>query len=118
MQVMASLENIIAPKQILEMAITGKNFTAYEMQQAGLVNHIYAKDIILKETESLTKLIVSNAPLAIKAGLEAFKTYKEVDNKQQHRFLQEKLNEIMQSEDAKEGIAAFREKRQPIWQGK
>ncbi len=117
MQVMASLEGIISPRKILEMAITGKNYTTLEMLKAGLVSHISQNDTIVLETESLAELIVNNAPLAIKAGLQAFSEYKQLDTNNQHRYLQEKLNVILQSNDAMEGIVAFKEKRKPQWHG-
>ena len=43
---------------------------------------------------------------------------KKIAKEDQHKFLHKRLMELIQSEDAMEGIMAFREKREPKWQGK
>ena len=57
--------------------------------------------------------VVSNSPMAIQYGLEAFD---KIDSSESnHKYLLEMLELVLNSDDAKEGIAAFKEKRNPDW---
>lgn len=118
MQVMASLLQIIPPRKVLEMSITGKSYTADEAFNSGLVTVISERDAIAEEVNSLARLICSNAPYAIRLGMEAFHNLSDLPDNERHNYLKDQLNKILLSDDAKEGISAFKEKRNPIWTGK
>lgn len=118
MQVMASLNQIISPRKTLEMCITGKNYDAEEALQLGLVTYIALAGNIAKEVQLAATQICENAPYAIQQGMHAFQKLKEVPENEQHSFLKAQLDQILKSEDAKEGMQAFKEKRSPNWKGK
>ena len=118
MQVMASLNQIISPRKILEMCITGKSYNAAEALQLGLITHITDAVKIADEVQVLAAQICENAPYAIQQGMKAFNNLKEIRGNEQHSFLKAQLDHILQSEDAKEGMQAFKEKRSPNWKGK
>ena len=118
MQVMASLLSIMPKRKILEMSITGKSYSAEEALNLGLVTQIAAKEIIGEKVAKLAESICSNAPYAIKSGMEALQNLSAIPENEYHRNLKSQLDKILQSEDAKEGTAAFKEKRTPIWKGK
>ena len=118
MQVMASLLPVVPQRKILEMAITGKNYTAGEACQMGLVSQVFEEDQIGKEVENLAKIICSNAPHAIKSGMAALQNLQNISENERHSYLKQQLDELLKSEDAREGTAAFKEKRQPIWKGR
>jgi methylglutaconyl-CoA hydratase len=118
MQVMASLLDIIPKRKILEMAITGKSYTAEEALNLGLITQISEKKIIEEEVNKLAQHICSNAPYAIKSGMEALQNLSDIEESQRHIFLKSQLENLLKSEDAKEGTAAFKEKRTPIWKGR
>jgi methylglutaconyl-CoA hydratase len=118
MQVMASLLNIIPPRKVLEMAITGKNYNADEAHSLGIITSIAEKESISEQVKTLATEICQHAPLAIQSGMEAFRMLKDIPQNEQHTFLKAKLNELLQTEDAKEGALAFKEKRTPNWKGK
>ncbi|GLU54221.1 enoyl-CoA hydratase/isomerase family protein [Dyadobacter frigoris] len=118
MQVMASLLDIIPKRKILEMSITGKSYSAEEALYLGLVTQIAEKEVIEKEVNNLADLICSNAPYAIKAGMETLQNLSEIDEDKRHSYLKSQLENLLKSEDAKEGTAAFKEKRNAIWKGK
>ena len=118
MQVMASLMPIIPQRKILEMAITGKNYTAVEAYQIGLVSQVSDKERITAEVDNLVKTICNNAPYAIRSGMEAFQNLQNIPESEYHSYLKRQLDLLLQSEDAKEGSSAFKEKRNPAWQGR
>ena len=118
MQVMASLIDIIPKRKILEMSITAKSYSAEEALRLGLVTQISDKEIIEDEVNELSNIICSNAPFAIKSGIEALQNLSTIHEDKRHSYLKSELNNLLKSEDAKEGTVAFKEKRTPIWKGK
>ncbi|MBE9465267.1 enoyl-CoA hydratase/isomerase family protein [Dyadobacter subterraneus] len=118
MQVMASLIDIIPKRKILEMSITGKSYSAEEALHLGIVTQISDKELIEEEVNKLANLICSNAPYAIKSGMEALQNLSEIEEDKRHNYLKSQLENLLKSEDAKEGTAAFKDKRTPIWKGK
>lgn len=118
MQVMEALTSCLTPRQIMQMCILGKSYTAEEMQDWGLVTRLVSEERIHEEVEQLAKSISENAPLAIKSGMQAFQKMYELRASERQLYLKSQLNHLLESEDAQEGIAAFLEKRKPVWNGK
>ena len=118
MQVMATLLKIMPQRKVLEMCILGKNYTAEEALQLGLVTHLSTQEEIESDTSTLITNILEAAPLAINKGIEAYHSLADIPESQQHAYLINILQQIKSSEDAQEGILAFKEKRKPIWKNK
>ncbi|HEV7348888.1 enoyl-CoA hydratase/isomerase family protein [Telluribacter sp.] len=118
MQVMASLLRILPPRKVLEICITGNSFSAEEALTMGLVTRVVEKAEIQAKVEELARQICQNAPLAIRVGMETINQLGEVPERRKHAFLKAQLEKILESDDAKEGISAFKEKRLPVWKGK
>lgn len=118
MQVMASLLPIMPQRKILEMSISGKAYSGKEAFDMGLVTHLVQKEAIEAEVEAFARQICNSAPLAIQAGMRSLQELKNKSQNEQHSYLKAELNKLLQTEDAKEGALAFKEKREPIWKGK
>jgi len=118
MQVMASLLPILPARKILEMSITGNAYSGKEALEMGLITHLSEKERIADEVNALAAEICNSAPLAIQSGMRSLQELKNIPQSEQHKFLKNQLDKLLQTEDAKEGALAFKEKRKPIWKGK
>jgi enoyl-CoA hydratase len=102
----------------MEMILNNRTLTAQEALQFGLVNRLVPVENYLEEALTLAEEVASRAPLAIRAA-------KKMINRAYEQALSEGLKEEKQefyslfaSEDQKEGMRAFVEKRKPAWKGK
>ncbi len=118
MQVMAALRSIIPVRKLIEMCITGGVYTASEAHEMGLVTRIVSDAGMDEEAHRLAAAISANAPLAIRKGLEVLGQLNRIPADVQHSFLKTQLDMLLETEDAKEGILAFMEKREPVWKGR
>jgi enoyl-CoA hydratase len=102
----------------MEMILNNRRLTAQEAYQFGMVNRVLPVERYLDEALKLAEEIASRAPVAIRAA-------KKMINQTFERSLSEALAEEKQefynlfaTEDQKEGMQAFLEKRKPEWKGK
>lgn len=115
MQVMATLLKIMPQRKVLEMCILGKNYSAIEAKELGIITHLSTKENIDITINDLINNILENSPFAIKKGFEALNKLSSITENEQHEYLIKILKEIRDSDDAKEGILAFKEKRKAVW---
>lgn len=118
MQVMASLLPILPQRKILEMSITGKAYAGQEALAMGLITHLADRENIESEVNAWATQICNGAPLAIQSGLRSLQELKKLPQNEQHTFLKSELDKLLKTEDAKEGTLAFKEKREPNWNGR
>ncbi len=118
MQVMSSLLKITTPRKVLEMCILAKNYSAAEAKKIGLVTHLSNKQSINEACDTLVHTILNHSPFAIQKGIEAFHMLSNIPENEQFAFLLSELKQIRNSQDALEGINAFKEKRKPVWKNK
>lgn len=102
----------------MEMVLTGKFISAEEAMKAGLINRIVPEEIYLDEAVKLAKEICAQSPIAVRLAKESI--LKAFDTGLQEGLYFERKNFYMcfASEDQKEGMNAFVEKRTPIFNGK
>jgi enoyl-CoA hydratase/carnithine racemase len=117
-QVMHSLLQIMPQRQVLDFCMRGKSMNAEQAEKAGLVSNVVEKENLDAEVQSLVNDILQYSPTAIRLGLETFDKLKSMPVAQAHGYLKTCFFMAVQSEDAKEGMAAFAEKRKPVWKGK
>lgn len=115
-QVMAMLNGILPPRVLNELVVTGEPITASEAKAIGLVNHVTA-DLDAK-TDWLISRIVDKAPAAIRRALYTLKRLPDMPFEVAAAFTESQIALTAATADAKEGTAAFREKRKPKWTGK
>ncbi|GAA4447540.1 crotonase/enoyl-CoA hydratase family protein [Ravibacter arvi] len=119
MQVMASLSRRVPERKIMEMCMTGRLYTSAEAHQMGLLSDVINAGSIQEKVSELAGQLAASAPLAISSGMRAFQAMHTHNNQATlYRMLQEELEKLLQSEDAAEGIHAFKEKRHAVWKNR
>lgn len=108
----------VSRKRALEMLLTGEPIDAATALSYGLVNRAVPPDRLDAELEGLVRSILSKSAAVVAAGKKAF--YGQIDEglAQAYRTATAAMLDNLESEDGKEGVAAFAEKRKPRWKNK
>jgi len=111
----------IPPKIAMEAILTGEPLTAHRALEVGLVNRVVPADEVLDAAIALAEKICANAPLAVQASKRLARGIADEHVSAEDADWERTGIEgaaLMRSEDAREGMRAFAEKRSPRWQGK
>ncbi len=115
---MVAVSRKINRKQMMKMLLTGEPIKASFAKQIGLINDHFSKKELNKEVLNIAKKISSKSNLTIKIGKRAFYKQLEMPLNKAYKYTSEMMTLNMMAMDAKEGIAAFLEKRSPKWKHK
>lgn len=105
----------MAPKRALELMLTGRRVDAAEADRLGFVTRVVPVDELDEAVADLARGLAARSPLALREGLGSFYSVWDQDVDASLRLLHPLLTVTAGSEDAAEGIAAFNEKRPPVW---
>ncbi len=117
MQVMAGLLELMPGRKVLDICMRGAVLSAEEAADARIVTDLVATGKAEERAKEIMEEIRQGSPSAIRAGIKAFHEYQQKSSSEHHSYLQGALMQLMQTADAREGIMAFREKREPQWSG-
>ena len=115
---MVAVSRKVTRKKMMKMLLTGEPIDAKYAKEIGLINDYYPKSQLEKEVLKLAKKIASKSNLTIKIGKKAFYKQLEMPLKQAYKYTSKVMTENAMALDAKEGISAFFEKRDPNWQSR
>jgi enoyl-CoA hydratase len=112
------LPRYVGKAKALEMMLTGEPITGSEAVAWGLANHAYPDESLLEEALKLAKKMASKSPASTRAVLELLQTTKNTAYYEGVQREAQLFGEVFTTEDAREGVAAFLEKRKPVFSGK
>ena len=115
---MVAVSRNVSRKKTMKMLITGEPITAWHAKEIGLINDHFQNSSLEEEVSKLAETIASKSNKVVKIGKEAFYKQLEMPLSEAYKFTSEVMSENMMVLDAKEGIAAFLEKRIPNWKNK
>jgi len=114
----AALPRLVGRAHALDLCLTGRTITAEEGRDMGLVQHIYAKEDFASSAEAYAESLTSLSPAVLRLTKKAVVDGLDVSLGDALRIAEHiYLDELMELEDAHEGLAAFTEKRSPAWKG-
>ena len=105
-------------KRLLDLVLTGRQLGAQEAHDLGLVTRVVPDAELDRELARLTARLAGFSPAALRQGKEAVYTLCEMEESAALTYLRDAIVLTSRSEDAKEGVDAFFEKREPKWIGR
>ena len=115
---MVAISRKISSKDMMYMLLTGELVNAKEAKEFKLVNKVVTKKSLKKEVLRIANNISSKSTQSIVIGKEAFYNQLEMPIESAYAYTSRVMAKNMKSNDAREGIKAFIEKRRPIWTDK
>jgi enoyl-CoA hydratase/carnithine racemase len=112
------LPRSIPPRRAMELLLTGDGVTAEAALGFGLVNRVVADEALMDEALALARRITANAPLSVAESRRLAASALEATDVGLSRLSLEAMARLMASEDAKEGVRAFLDKRPPHWKAR
>jgi enoyl-CoA hydratase/carnithine racemase len=112
------LPRLVGKGRALRLILTGEMIDAQEAYRIGLVNEIVTAAELISRAEAVLNRIGANAPVAVKLAIEAANRGLDVSLAEGLNIEASLLANCVATEDMKEGVAAFREKRKPKFQGR
>ena len=118
MQVLSLLQTMAPQRTVREWCITGEPFSAAEAKETGLLNYAVPPAELDAKVEWLIARIIDKSPTAIRRGKYASRVLASMSFDQAIAYAEAQIATLSMTQDAKEGMAAFVEKRKPVWTGK
>lgn len=117
MMILPYMLRVLPQRKLMEMCITGEQFSAAEMLEMGVLNYVVSRAELDAKVEWLLARIVDKSPTAVKLGKQAFHAMRDMGLRESLEYAQVMVPVMASTGDAAEGMAAFQEKRKPHWPG-
>jgi enoyl-CoA hydratase/carnithine racemase len=115
---MVEVSRAVGRKRALEMLLTGAPIDAPTAADWGLVNRVAEPDELERSTRALARQIAAASTVTIEVGKRAYYDQIDLGLPGAYELCQEVMSRNAVAEDAQEGMAAFLDKRQPVWRGR
>jgi enoyl-CoA hydratase len=112
------LTRALGKAKAMELILTGRNIGAAEALERGLVSQVVAREETLNAALALAGEVAAMPPLAVRAAKESVNRAYELSLEAGLEFERRNFFMLFASDDQKEGMAAFVEKRKPTWKGR
>ena len=118
MMIMANIFRNVGRKQAFRLVLTGDKISAEEALRIGLVSHVVPAGELEQRTAELAQKLAARSPVVMRLGLEAFNHMASQELEGELKHLEGQLFEVLKTEDAREGLMAFLQKREPSFKGR
>ncbi|MDP9325594.1 MAG: enoyl-CoA hydratase-related protein [Candidatus Dormibacteraeota bacterium] len=118
MMIQAVLVRNLPRKKLLEMLLLGDRLDADEARRVGLVNRVVPFSQLDAAVDELTQKLEKKSPIIMKLGRDSFYRTQDMEFRAALEYLQAQLALVTLTEDTKEGVTAFFEKREPEFRGR
>lgn len=105
-------------KKTLEMVLAGDIISAGEAEKLGLINKVVPPEELEAATMKLAAKLAKKSPLALQIGKTGIYGMSDLPYHQSIDYMGELFASLCATEDAREGVEAFQEKRKPVWKGR
>ena len=109
------LSRIVGRGRAIELTVTAKHITAEEAVRIGLVNHVFPQAELMDEAHAMCKAIQKNGPVAVAVALEMIQHGTDMPLQEAILLEANAFGMVSATEDMKEGLNAFLEKRKPVF---
>ena len=113
-----NLARAAGERRAKEVVLTGRAFNAEDASAWGLINQVCEPESLLAEALATARIIADNAPLSVRQAKKSIHYGLQMDLLTGYRFEIEAYNRLVNTEDRREGVRAFNEKRMPLFQGR
>jgi enoyl-CoA hydratase/carnithine racemase len=118
MMIMAILTRLVPRRRLLGMMLLGERMGAEEAVELGLLNAALPAAELDQKVAAVASQLANNSPLTTRLGLRAIAAQEDLAVDRALPLLRERLAECLATDDAREGLTAFLQKRPPVWTGK
>ncbi|HXC90715.1 MAG TPA: enoyl-CoA hydratase-related protein [Stellaceae bacterium] len=112
------LPRAVGERRAKEIILTGRPFTAQDAYEWGMVNRLCAPGKVVEEAIETARRIADNAPISVRQAKHAIHYGLQMDLASGMMLEIEAYNRMVPTEDRREGIASFNEKRKPVFKGR
>ncbi len=117
MMILPFMLRVLPPRRLQEMCVTAEQFSAAQALEWGVVNYVVPRAQLDEKLDWLLARILDKSPTAIRLGKQAFNAMRDMDLRASLEYAQAMVPVMSRTKDAREGMAAFQEKRPPQWTG-
>jgi len=117
MMIQAILSRSIPRKVLLEMEMLGDRWTATQLQSLGIINRVVPLEQLDSAVKEIADQLAKKSPVAMRLGRDSFYRQQDMDFRAALHYLHGQFLLVSQTEDSREGIKAFFEKREPDFKG-
>ena len=118
MMILPLLMRVIPRRRLLEMCFFAHRFSAAEAERFDIVNRVVPRDGLDAAVDEMVARLAANSPVALRIGRRAIGAITDLPYHDALNLAQAILPVLSQSEDTREGMRAFAERRAPVWPGR
>ncbi|HKW69378.1 MAG TPA: enoyl-CoA hydratase-related protein [Candidatus Dormibacteraeota bacterium] len=118
MMIQAILSRNIPRKVLLEMEMLGDRWTATQLQVLGVINRVVPHEQLDSTVDEFAQALAKKSPVAMRLGRDSLYRHQDMDFRAALHYLHGQFLLVSQTEDSREGIRAFFEKREPEFKGR